>query len=104
MAKKKHQPMKVLRPTAVPATRSVEFWPDVVNVTLLAGLAISLAYISWGKWPDPLIDFGRELYLPWRITQGAVLFKDEMHLYGPLSPYLNSLFFESAAPDSRLSQ
>ena len=36
------------------------------------------AYISWGKWPDPLIDFGRELYLPWRTTQGAVLFKDEM--------------------------
>ncbi len=77
----------------MPVTQSVAFWPDVVNVTLLAGLAIALAWISWGKWPDPLIDFGRELYLPWRITQGAVLFKDEMHLYGPLSPYLNSLFF-----------
>jgi len=64
-----------------------------MNVTVLAGLAIYFGYVSWLKWPDPLIDFGRELYLPWRITQGAVLFKDEAHLYGPLSPYLNSLFF-----------
>ena len=52
--------------------------------------------VSWLKWPDPLIDFGRELYLPWRITQGALLFKDDLHLYGPLSPYLNSLFFRAA--------
>src|SRR5215831_13968845 len=66
---------------------------DGLNVAVLAGLAIYFAAVSWLKWPDPLIDFGRELYLPWRITQGAVLFKDEMHLYGPLSPYLNSLFF-----------
>ena len=66
---------------------------DAACLAVLAGLATYFAYVSWFKWPDPLIDFGRELYLPWRITQGAVLFTDEKHLYGPLSPYLNSLFF-----------
>jgi len=81
-------PKKAKRPAP-----AATLWPDALNVTVLAGLAIYFAQISWLKWPDPLIDFGRELYLPWRITQGALLFKDEAHLYGPLSPYLNSLFF-----------
>jgi len=33
------------------------------------------------------VDFGRELYLPWRLSQGAVLYRDVQHLYGPLSAY-----------------
>jgi hypothetical protein len=48
---------------------------------------------SWRKWPDPLVDFGRELYVPWRITEGQVLFRDVASLFGPLSPYLNALWF-----------
>ena len=52
-----------------------------------------LAWWSWRKWPDPLIDFGRELYVPWRITQGAVLHRDIASLFGPLSPYVNALWF-----------
>jgi hypothetical protein len=94
MAKRNKRVVPVETPEAVPAlVRSAAWWPDALNVGVLAAMAISFAYISWGKWPDPLIDFGRELYLPWRLAQGAVLFKDELHLYGPLSPYLNSLFF-----------
>jgi hypothetical protein len=30
-----------------------------------------LAVLSWNKWIDPLIDFGRELYIPWQISEGA---------------------------------
>ena len=48
---------------------------------------------TWGHWPDVLIDFGRELYVPWRITEGAVLYRDISYFNGPLSPYLNSLWF-----------
>jgi hypothetical protein len=71
-------------------------WIDAACVAGLAALATFFAYVSWLKWPDPLIDFGRELYLPWRITQGALLYRDDAHLYGPLSPYLNSVFFRLA--------
>ena len=46
--------------------------------------------MSWRKWPDPLIDFGRELYLPWRLANGAVLYRDVDDFYGPLSQYLNA--------------
>jgi 4-amino-4-deoxy-L-arabinose transferase-like glycosyltransferase len=49
--------------------------------------------LSWFKWPDLLIDYGRELYVPWQITQGKVLYADLNHLYGPLSHYLNALLF-----------
>jgi hypothetical protein len=48
---------------------------------------------SWRKWPDPLVDFGRELYVPWQITRGKVLSRDIASLFGPLSPYVNALWF-----------
>lgn len=48
---------------------------------------------SWRKWPDPLIDFGRELYLAWQINEGRVLYRDLASLFGPLSPYINALWF-----------
>ncbi len=53
----------------------------------------ALLWWSWRKWPDPLIDFGRELYVPWQITRGRVLYRDLASLFGPLSPYLNALWF-----------
>jgi len=53
----------------------------------------ALLWWSWRKWPDPLVDFGRELYLPWQINAGRVLYRDLASLFGPLSPYLNALWF-----------
>ena len=50
--------------------------------------------LSWFKWPDFLVDYGRELYVPWQITQGKVLFADINHLYGPFSHYFNALLFQ----------
>jgi len=59
----------------------------------LAALAGALAAWSWGKWTDPLIDFGFELYVPWRLTEGEVLYRDIAYRNGPLSPYWNALLF-----------
>ena len=50
--------------------------------------------LSWFKWPDLLIDYGRELYVPWQITQGKVLYRDINHLYGPLANYYNAFLFQ----------
>jgi Dolichyl-phosphate-mannose-protein mannosyltransferase len=60
-----------------------------VHALVFAGLT----WWSWGKGPDPIIDFGRELYVPWQITQGKVLYRDIASLFGPLSPYVNALWF-----------
>lgn len=57
----------------------------------LAGLAALLLSRNWRGWTDPLVDFGRELYIPWRIVEGDVLYRDIAYLDGPFSPYWNAL-------------
>ena len=56
-------------------------------------LGIAIPARNWAGWTNPLIDFGRELYVPWQLTQGQVLYRDIAYLDGPLSPYLNALWF-----------
>lgn len=60
---------------------------------LLSLLAVVMAIATWGKWPDVLVDFGRELYVPWRITEGDRLYVDISYVYSPFSPYVNALWF-----------
>jgi len=55
---------------------------------------IMMLLFSMGKWPDPLIDFGRELYVPWAMLQGKQLYTDIFYFNGPLSPYWNLLVFK----------
>lgn len=62
------------------------------SILILAGSF--MLHLSWLKWPDLLIDYGRELYVPWQITQGKVLYADINHLYGPLSHYINAFLFQ----------
>lgn len=47
--------------------------------------------ISWMKWGDLIIDSGYEWYVPSRILQGQVLYRDLAWLYGPFTPYWNAL-------------
>jgi len=84
------QPWPRLRADATIASPSAALWP----ACLLAALFALLAWRSWGAWPDPLVDFGRELYDPWRITAGDVLYRDLAYFNGPLSPSINALWFK----------
>ena len=49
--------------------------------------------LSWQRWPDIFIDFGRELYVAWQIKNGSFLYKDIYYLKGSISPYINGLLF-----------
>jgi hypothetical protein len=71
---------------------------EILGLGALAGLAAYLVAQSWRKWPEPLIDFGRELYLPWRLSHGALLYRDADDFYGPLSQYLNAGIFRVFGP------
>ena len=62
-------------------------------VGLLGSLFLAMAWWSWRKWPDILVDFGRELYLPWQIADGQIFYRDVVHLFGPFSAHLNALLF-----------
>lgn len=43
---------------------------------LLCGVTLVIMHLTWMKWPDIWEDFGAELYIPWRITEGEVLYRD----------------------------
>ena len=58
--------------------------------------------LSWRKWPDLQIDFGRELYVPWRLAAGDVLGRDIESPFGPLSPHLNAALFALGGPSFML--
>ncbi len=59
----------------------------------MAAAAVAGLIWSWGTWLDPTIDFGRELYVPWRLSEGDVLFRDIVSFNGPLSHYLLAGWF-----------
>ena len=78
------------RPENVPARRS--FW---LGLALVAAAFVFAATISWRRWPDLLVDFGVQLYIPWRLANGAVLYRDLFFFAGgPLSQYFNALLFK----------
>jgi hypothetical protein len=64
----------------------------------LAALTTYYLAVSWRRWPDPLVDFGFDLYRAWRIAQGAVLYRDVDTFYGPLSQYINAAIFVVFGP------
>lgn len=53
----------------------------------------ALAAWSWRKWPDLTVDFGRQLYIPWRLSEGDLLYRDIAHIMGPASQLLNAWLF-----------
>jgi hypothetical protein len=58
-------------------------------------LFVLLAAVTWRKWPDCFVDFGVQLYIPWRINEGAVLYRDLFYMSGgPFSQYFNALLFK----------
>lgn len=64
--------------------------PAIVAVVGVAAVAW-----GWGRRPDVLVDFGRELYVPWRLAAGEVLYSDIAYFNGPLSPYWNAIWFRA---------
>jgi len=70
--------------------RTPKYWigPGVIAIVFVA-----LVRWTWGTWPDVLIDFGRELYVPWRLVAGELLYRDIAYFNGPLSPHVNALLF-----------
>ena len=61
-------------------------------------LVFRLLHISWRKWCDPQIDYGRELYIPWRMSEGAKWLTNVDDLYGPLSRFIDSGLFKIFGP------
>ena len=65
----------------------------IVGPIVVAVAALVMLGRSWAKWPDVLVDFGQQLYLPWRLAEGQRLYADLAYFHGPLAQYLNALWF-----------
>ena len=57
---------------------------------LLITAAVALLQ-SWQRWLDPIIDTGRDLYIPEQLFHGVRLYRDIRYQYPPLAPYLLAL-------------
>jgi len=60
---------------------------------LLALVTLLMSKLTWLTWCDPIVDYGRELYVPWRLVEGERLYADIAYHNGPFSPYLNAAWF-----------
>lgn len=61
-------------------------------------LGLFMTTISWQKWADLIVDYGQQLYLPWQLSEGKVLYRDLDYLFGPFSAYLHALLFKIFEP------
>ena len=67
------------------------FWLGLVITALVF---IAGAALTWRRWPDLIIDFSQQLYIPWRLNVGDTLYKDLFYLAGgPLSQYYHAALF-----------
>ena len=54
----------------------------------------AMVWMSWGKWPDLVVDFGDQIYVAWRLSEGEVLYRDIVYFMGPLSSYVHGFLFK----------
>ena len=71
---------------------------EVLGILAIAAVAIFALAGSWRRWVHPTIDTGRELHIPWRLAEGALLYRDVDNVYGPFSQYFNAGLFRLFGP------
>lgn len=67
---------------------------DLLNLSLIFLIMSFLFLMFYGKLGSYLVDVGREVYLPWRMLEGEVLYKDLFNMYGPLGYQINTILFK----------
>jgi hypothetical protein len=72
----------------------VKKYPSWLGAISMGVAFIFLAWLSWHKWPDVLVDFGQQLYVPWQLSQGSVLYRDVACTFGCLSGCCHALLFK----------
>ena len=60
----------------------------------IAAAFVFLTVTTWRKWGDVLIDFGANLNAAWQISEGKILYRDFIWLFGPVSQYYHALLFK----------
>jgi len=97
---------KAAGPSPVPAAqtpvvseqREVPRWlrvgVRVVEPVSVAGLLAYMLFVGWMRSGDPLIDFPRDLYMAWRVSEGDKLYEKIANWYGPLAQLVEGAGFK----------
>lgn len=64
----------------------------VAGIAGVGAATVALFVVSRGKWSDPLIDSGREWIVPDALAGGALLYRDVVYWFGPVTPYVQAAF------------
>jgi hypothetical protein len=64
---------------------------DAAWIVAVLALAAFMLFRANGRALDPIIDTGRDLYIPEQIREGVKLYRDILYYYPPLTPYLLAL-------------
>lgn len=68
--------------------------PCIVIVGLIATCFFYLISSTWLKWGELIIDTYRELFTPYELLKGKILYKDIFYPYGFLPPYIISWLYK----------
>ncbi len=81
-------------PTGTPPMRKASgtVWA-VLDWFSIIGLLVYLLSQSWLRWSDPLIDYPKNLYIAWRISEGDLLYQKIANWYGPLANLVEGAAF-----------
>jgi len=84
----------VSRWLATERARRWRYWALLAAEALsLVALFLFMLSVSWQRWSDPLIDFPKNLYLAWRISEGDLLYQQVTNWYGPLAHLVEAAGF-----------
>lgn len=70
--------------------RLLREWPDAAARTAIVTVACTLFWLTWAHWGSIQVDCGREVYVPYQILRGKLLYRDLWYPYGPLEPYISA--------------
>lgn len=65
-----------------------------LSMTAMGGCFFYLLSRTWMKWGDLLVDSFREFWVPMKILEGHVLYRDIFYEYGFFPPYFQALLFK----------
>jgi len=67
----------------------------------LAAMSACFLYLlnrTWMKWGDLIVDTFRECWIPMRLLEGSVLYRDIFYEYGLFPPYFQAFLFKIFGP------
>jgi hypothetical protein len=67
--------------------------PRAMHLLTISIVWLAAMVLNWNHCGTPTIDDGREMYVPWALSQGQEMYRDVWYLYTPAGPYLNSLWY-----------